>query len=129
MDKLTTFTDSRGSLTLATVGKEIFFVPQRAYWVHHVPAGQTRGMHANRVVDEFVVCVSGAVSIEVQRPGEAGVTVRLSHPDQGLAIPAMAWSRQYDFTPNAVLLVLASGDYDRATYIDSYAEWLEACAQ
>lgn len=129
MNKLDTFTDSRGSLTLSTVGKEIPFVPQRVYWIHHVPAGAVRGMHANRVVHEFVVCVSGAVSIDIQQPGEASQTVRLTRPDQGVAIPAMAWSRQYDFTPDAVLLVLASGHYDRTAYLDTYDEWVEACAE
>lgn len=127
-DNLSTFTDARGSLTLCTVGREVQFRPQRAYWIHHVPQGSVRGEHANVVVDEYVVCVHGSVTVDVETvDGEH--TYELVSPECGLVIPAMAWSRQYNFSSDAVLLVLASEDYDRSTYIDSYEEWKRMVSQ
>lgn len=125
MEKLSTYTDERGSLTLCTVGREIPFRPERAYWIHHVPANAVRGQHANRVVDEYVICVHGSVTIEVEDASGLS-TYELTSPDEGLVIPAMAWSRQYNFSPDAVLLVLASCPYDRSTYLDTYEEWKQA---
>lgn len=121
-DNLSTFTDARGSLTLCTVGREVPFQPQRAYWIHHVPQGSVRGEHANVVVDEYVVCVHGSVTVDIET-AEGKRTYELASPDCGLVIPAMAWSRQYNFSSDAVLLVLASENYDRSTYIDTYGEW------
>jgi hypothetical protein len=40
----------------------------------------------------------------------------------------MTWSVQYKYSPEAVLLVLASGEYDAAEYIRNYAEFLDAAA-
>ena len=49
MDKLKTYTDNRGSLTLVEEGHEIPFAITRAYWIYDVPAGEERGKHANKI--------------------------------------------------------------------------------
>ena len=36
----------------------------------------------------------------------------------------MTWGGQFDYSPDAVLLVLASHRYDRADYIEDYEEFL-----
>ena len=47
MERLKTFTDKRGSLTLLEVGQDIPFPVERVFWIHNVPEGQERGQHAN----------------------------------------------------------------------------------
>lgn len=122
MAHLRTFTDTRGSLTLATCGEDIPFEIHRAYWIHDVPKGEVRGEHANVKVHEFVVCVHGSVSIDVESATDRQ-TYHLRACDEGIIIPAESWSRQYNFSPDAVLMVLASGEYHAQEYINDYPEW------
>ena len=43
MKRLKTFTDERGSLTVAETGKDLPFEVKRAYWIFGVPEGHERG--------------------------------------------------------------------------------------
>ena len=63
MDKLKTYTDKRGSLTLVEGGHEIPFAITRAYWIYDVPAGEERGKHANKISYQYLIAVSGSVDI------------------------------------------------------------------
>jgi hypothetical protein len=47
-------------------------------------------------------------------------SVVLSRPDRGLYIPPLTWGSQYQFSSDAVLLVLASHEYDDKDYIREY---------
>ena len=66
MDKLKTYTDNRGSLTIVEEGCEVPFKIQRAYWIHGVPQGEERGKHSNKVSSEYVIAVSGSVEITLE---------------------------------------------------------------
>jgi hypothetical protein len=44
-------------------------------------------------------------------------SVVLNSPDRGLYIPPLTWGNQFQFSNDAVLLVLASHEYDDADYI------------
>ena len=49
----------------------------------------------------------------------------LNRPYIGLYLPAMVMKEMYDFSPNSVLLVLASEHYDPDEYIRSYDEFIK----
>ena len=117
--------DMRGNLTAGEVPRDVPFVPQRYFIVHAVPSGETRGAHAHRVCKQYLVCVAGACSVVVD-DGNSRAEVRLDHPSLGLYVPNMVWAIQYKYTPDAVLLVLASHPYDSADYIRDYDEYLDA---
>lgn len=51
--------------------------------------------------------------------------VRLDKPTEGLLVEADTWREMYDFTPDAVLMVLASDYYDESDYIRDYDEFLK----
>lgn len=124
MDRLKTYTDRRGNLTIAEEGKEVPFKIQRVYWIHGVPEGEERGKHSNTVSSEYVVAVSGSVEITLEdRNGRH--TYLLNSKDKGLLIPPDTWDEIRNFSPDAVLLVLASHSYDESTYINSYEEFLK----
>ena len=124
MDKLKTFTDSRGSLTSVEEGHEVPFSIQRVYWIHSVPEGEERGKHSNKVSSEYVIAVSGSVEITLEDKNGRR-TYRLDAKDKGLLIPPDTWDEIRNFSPDAVLLVLASHSYDETTYINSYDEFLQ----
>ena len=124
MDKLKTFTDSRGKLTLTQVGNEIPFSIQRAYWIYDVPEGEERGMHANRISYQYLVAVSGSVDITLEnRDGRQ--TYHLDSKEKGLLVPPLTWNELTNFSRDAVLLVFASHPYDTGTYINSHEEFLK----
>ena len=124
MDRLKTYTDRRGNLTIAEEGKEVPFKIQRVYWIHGVPEGEERGKHSNKVSSEFVVAVSGSVDITLEDIN-GRTTYHLDAKDKGLLILPDTWDEIRNFSPDAVLLVLASHSYDESTYIHSYDEFLK----
>ena len=124
MEILKTFTDSRGSLTIAEEGIDVPFRIERVYWIHSVPQGQERGKHSNKVSWEYVVAVNGSVEITLENK-DGRQTYQLDSKDKGLVIPPDTWDEIRNFSPDAVLLVLASHKYDESTYIHSYEEFLK----
>jgi hypothetical protein len=49
---------------------------------------------------------------------------QLNSPGAALHIPPMVWGVQYKYSPDAVLLVLASDVYDPEDYIRDYDQFL-----
>ena len=123
MDKLKTFTDKRDSLTIVEEGKEVPFDIQRVYWIHNVPQGEERGRHSNTEMYEYVVAVNGSVDITLEDTNGRR-EYHLDSKEKGLLIPPDTWDELRNFSPDAVLLVMASHNYNPDTYINSYEEFL-----
>lgn len=123
MDKLKTYVDKRGKLTIAEVGQEILFEVRRAYWIYDVPMGENRGMHSNTECYEYIIAVSGGVDV-VLEDIEGRQFYRLDSPEDGLVVPPDTWIELRGFTPGTVLMVLASDEYNTDCYINSYDEFL-----
>lgn len=51
--------------------------------------------------------------------------VYLEKPYEGLYVPNNMWREMYDFSPDAVLMCLASEVYNEEDYIRDYDEFLE----
>ncbi len=115
--------DLRGSLSAAEVGKPLPFVPQRCFLVFDVPSVEVRGEHAHKKLHQFLICLKGSVSIVVD-DGKHRQEHILDRPSVGLYIPPLIWGTQYHYTPDAMLLVLASALYDADDYIRDYDEFL-----
>ena len=120
---LPAFEDMRGTISVGNVGVDVPFEPQRYFLVHSVPSIQVRGEHAHRACHQFLVCTHGACSVVVD-DGQSSAEVRLTRPSLGVYMPPMTWAVHYTYTPDAVLLVLASHAYDPDDYIRTYTEFL-----
>jgi hypothetical protein len=57
--------------------------------------------------------------------GQNRCEIALDRPTLGLHIAPMIWATQYKFSPDAVLLVLASDIYKAEDYIRDYDEYLK----
>ena len=64
----------------------------------------------------------GSVKILVKTPYEEE-NILLDNPSKGLYIGSMVWREMYDFSPDAVLLVLASEHYTLEDYIRDYEDY------
>jgi UDP-2-acetamido-3-amino-2,3-dideoxy-glucuronate N-acetyltransferase len=120
---LPTFEDMRGMLSVGEVGVQLPFRPQRWFLVYDVPSKEVRGEHAHRALQQFLVCTHGSCSVMVD-DGQNRAEFVLDRPGLGVYIPPMVWAAQYLYSPDAVLLVLASAAYDAADYIRDYDDFL-----
>lgn len=124
MERLKTFTDERGSLTLLEVGQEVPFTVARVYWIYDVPQGQDRGKHANRISYQYLVAVNGSIDVCLEDINGRR-QYHLTSKSEGLLVPPATWNELSNFSSDAVLMVLASHPYCRETYINSYEEFLD----
>ena len=109
--------DVRGRLLVGEFPHQIPFEVHRFFVVSEVPEGVSRGGHAHRACHQFVVVLSGTVTIDVSHEATHRRLVLGSH-DAGLHIPPGVFARQSDFSPGAIMLVLASEPYDPDDYVD-----------
>jgi hypothetical protein len=116
-------TDLRGSLSFGEIEAHLPFTPQRYFVVYGVKSARVRGEHAHKELHEFLVCVAGSCCVALD-DGTSRREVCLDSPSVGLHIPPMIWAVQYKYSPDAVLLVLASHTYDAADYVRDYDEFL-----
>jgi hypothetical protein len=101
------------------------FPVKRVFWVHHVPSGIRRGLHAGKTMAEVLVAIQGRVEIRTESwTGKQNFV--LDRPDMGLLVPARCWI-ELSFSDDALLLCLASTDYDPEDYIMDYAEFRQTC--
>jgi hypothetical protein len=116
--------DPRGNLTFAEELQLVPFDIKRAYWVYDVPAGESRGGHAHKRLQQLVIAVNGSFTVTLDN-GYERRSVLLNHPWQGLVIDVNTWRTLDDFSSGAVCLVLASEHYDEDDYIYDYDEFLK----
>lgn len=122
--KLPVVSDLRGNLTFAEYGGFLPFIPKRFFLVLDVPSKDVRGEHAHRECHQFLICVKGSCSVVVDN-GKNRAEILLDRPNFGLHIPPMIWATEYKYSPDAVLMVLASDIYLADDYIRNYEEFLE----
>ncbi len=120
--RLNTSADLRGRIAGGMFGADIPFAPRRYFVVHEVPSKDVRGEHALRTGRHFLVCVSGSMSLVVD-DGRTREEIFLDGPEVGVFVPPMVWALRYRHSPDAILLVFASDEYDPADYIRDYEEF------
>ena len=116
-------TDLRGSLAAGEMGQGLPFQPQRFFVVFDVPTREVRGAHAHKLLHQLLVCIRGECSLLVD-DGTNREEILLNTPSIGVHLAPLVWGVQYNFSPDAMLLVLASAPYDADDYIREYDEFL-----
>lgn len=115
--------DMRGSLSVGEFGRDIPFEVKRYFLVYDVPSVEIRGEHAHRSCKQFLIAAKGSVHV-VADDGTNREQFVLDRPGVGLYLPPMTWGIQYRYSPDALLLVLASQHYDNADYVRDYDDFL-----
>lgn len=122
--ELPKFLDARGNLSFAQNNTHIPFEIKRTYWLYDVPGGESRGGHAYRETEEFVIALSGSFDVIVD-DGKDKKTFHLNRSYYGLYIPKGMWREMDNFSTNSLALEFASTNYDPADYIRDYDEFLK----
>lgn len=119
---LPTLGDERGSLVAIEAKDTIPFEVNRVYYIFGTQSGVSRGFHAHMALKQLAVCVAGKCRMTLD-DGQVREDILLDSPEKGLLIEGLIWREMHDFSPDCVLLVLASEHYDEADYVRNYAEF------
>ena len=111
--------NTTGSLTFLEGERDIPFPIKRIYYIYDIMAGERRGFHAHRELMQYLICISGSCKV-LMDDGTKSEEIMLNDPNQGLYIGPKVWHEMFDFSENAVLLVLASDYYEENDYIRDY---------
>lgn len=103
-------------------GEYLPFKPLRIYWTYFTPNHVERGAHAHRQLEQLIVAVAGEIKIKIEtRSGEKSEYI-MDNPSKVLYIPRMCW-RTLEFSHDAVLLCVASMEYNEEDYIRKYEDF------
>lgn len=116
--------DDRGQLVALEEIKDIPFSVKRVYYMYDTIEGVTRGCHAHKTLEQILICIHGSCKVLLDNGIERKV-ILLERPYEGLYVSNNMWREMFDFSPDAVLLVLASELYDESDYIRNYDDFLE----
>ena len=114
--------DPRGNLTFIESAVHIPFEIKRVYWIYDVPGGETRGGHAFKEQEEFIISLSGSFDVIIDN-GLTKEKFSLNRSYYGLYIPAGTWRHMENFSTNSLAMVLASTPFDKNDYIRNYDEF------
>jgi len=110
---LTTFTNDKGNLTV--IEKIIPFDIKRVFYIYGVD-DSVRGGHNHKKTIQAAICLKGSCTI-YNTDGKHEQTFRLDSPSKCLLLEPKDWHEMHDFTPDAILMVLASEYFDSNDYI------------
>lgn len=120
--ELPKYLDARGNLSFVEQGNQVPFEIKRTYWIYDVPGGETRGGHAYKKNQEFVIALSGSFDVVVS-DGVRCKTFTLNRSYYGLYIPQGLWRELNNFSTNSFALEFASTPYNPQDYIRDFEEY------
>lgn len=120
--ELPKFNDPRGNLSFLENENQIPFKIARSYWIYDVPGGETRGGHAFKENDEFIIALSGAFDVVLDN-GKEKQKFQLNRSYYGLYVPKGWWREMENFSTNSVAFILSSIPYDKNDYIRDYDDF------
>ena len=112
--------DRRGNLSVIEQLKNVSFEIRRAFWIYDVPGDATRGGHAFRDTEEFIVALSGSFDV-VLNDGEKETVYHLNRSYKGVYVPKMIWREMRNFSTNSLALVVSSTYYEEKDYIRDFS--------
>ncbi|GAB3828794.1 sugar 3,4-ketoisomerase [Pontibacter rugosus] len=107
-----------GYITSTQLAENIPFTIKRVFWTQDTPPGVMRGQHANMATEEVLIAMSGSIKV-LADTGHEVQEFELTHPQQGLYVPAMCWI-ELEFSEGAAALCLTSTDFSEKDYIRDY---------
>jgi hypothetical protein len=114
---LKTFTDERGNLTV--IENIIPFEIKRIFYIYGVD-DSARGGHRHHKTIQAAVCIQGSCTVYCNN-GDSSTEFVLNGPHKCLLLHPEDWHKMYDLSTDAILMVLASENFEQKDYIyDQY---------
>ena len=97
--------------TILSVFEDLPFSPKRIYYMQSMGVGEKRGFHKHKKNKQILICIKGNFNILVN---ELKLTL-CQH--NFILLEPKDWHEMTNFSPDCVILVLASEEYDKDDYI------------
>jgi dTDP-4-dehydrorhamnose 3,5-epimerase-like enzyme len=110
---LKTFTDARGNLTV--IEKVVPFSIKRIFYIYGVD-DSVRGGHRHKKTVQAAICLRGSCTI-YNNNDKVQEEFVLDSADKCLLLEPEDWHQMFDFSEDAILMVLASEFFDPQDYI------------
>jgi len=111
--------DVRGNLTFIEENFHVPFQIKRVYYLYDIPGGESRGGHAHKKLEQFIIAANGSFDV-ILDDGFNRERHHLNRSYYGLYIPNMIWRELDNFSSGSVCLVLASEPYFEEDYLRDY---------
>ena len=112
----------QGYISLIQANDLLPFNPKRIYWIYGVSKETERGGHYHHKLEQVIICIKGKLTIKLENNKGEIIKFILDSPSKALYIPQRHW-RDIFFHENAILLCIASENYDENDYVRSYSEF------
>ena len=100
------------------------FRVQRIYWLSNFKPNAVRGRHAHKTLYQIFILISGSLTVELYKGANLEL-IKMSAGSRPLLIDPGTWRVMRDASPDAVLMVVASAQYDESDYIRNWDEYLD----
>jgi len=117
--------DVRGNLTFIEENSHVPFNIKRVYYLYDVPGGESRGGHAHKKLEQFIIAANGSFDV-ILDDGSNRERHHLNRSYYGLYIPNMIWRELDNFSSGSVCLVLASEPYGEEDYLRDFEYFKES---
>ena len=117
--------ESRGKLTYVEGERTVPFSVKRIYYIYDIPdSNAKRGGHAHRGVQEVMIPIAGQFEVTCDN-GVEKTHFHMVKRNVGLYVPEMVWADLFNFSKNAICLVLSSEYYDEVNYVRKYSDFIQ----
>ena len=110
---LETYTDNRGNLTV--IENVLPFKIERVFYIYGVDKS-VRGGHRHHKTIQAAVCIQGECKIFNNDGGKKQI-FHMNKPSKCVLLEPRDWHQMYDFSEDAILMVLASEKFEQDDYI------------
>ena len=117
--------DPRGNLIAIEGEQTIPFPIRRIFYMNKVI--EDRGGHAHVDTDQVIIAIHGRFKVTLSDGNEKQV-FDFNDPEKGLFVPKMIFTELFDFSFDAVCLVLANTHYDINKSIRTWHDYLKYIA-
>lgn len=112
----------KGNITVAEGGINLPFHIRRVYYLYDIPGGESRGGHAHKALQQWIIAASGSFDV-LLNDGKNEKKVSLNRPNQALRVVPGIWRELENFSSGAICLVLASEMYSESDYYRTFSEF------
>ena len=118
------FKSEDGELVVMEAREHVPFDIARVFLVR-APGGTNRGDHAHKLCSQFLVCISGHISVVCDDGADTRTFALSDRSNQGLLVPPTIWAREYYRDMGSTLMVICDRVYEAGDYIRDRVEFLE----
>ena len=117
-----------GGLSVAELGAHFDFKVERIFYLQGIKEGEVRGNHAHEELSQFILCLAGSFLIEMD-DGGSKEQVQMTANGIGLFVDGLVWRKMWQFSSDAVMLVLCDRIYEQDLVITDYSKFKQLASE